>query len=158
MSSDDPSVYYGHTNNLMTRRVIFDQAGLFDELPRGADVIFIQRVLKRFGTRAVVYEPSALVDHTEIDSALVYWRKAFVYGKSARRYSQIVDARPLSHRQRLRVFRHVVRRNAFGPIDSAYLFLLLLIGVVAYGAGRLPVPDVAADAAPTTKKRKTRAS
>lgn len=158
MSGDDPTVYYGHTNNLMTRRAIFDQVGLFEELLRGADVIFVQRVLQRFGTRAVVYEPFALVDHLEIASAVVYWHKAFIYGKSARRYSQMVDARPLNNRQRLGVFRDVVRRNAFGPIDASYLFVLLLIGVIAYGAGKLSIAGFGADAAaaPETERRKTR--
>ena len=94
MSSSDTSIYYGHTNCMMTRREIFGEVGFFDERPRGADVIFVQRVLSLYGTEAVLYQPDAVVDHTEIQSALVYFKKAFIYGRSARSYSRIVPARP----------------------------------------------------------------
>ena len=61
LSSEDPTIYYGHTNNLMTRREVFDRVGIFDERPRGADTIFVQRVLEHYGTEAVLYQPDAVV-------------------------------------------------------------------------------------------------
>lgn len=84
---------------LMTRREIFDEVGFFDERPRGADVIFVQCVLSLYGAEAVLYQPDAVVDHTEIQSAFVYFKKSFIYGRSARSYSRIVPARLLRNTQ-----------------------------------------------------------
>jgi hypothetical protein len=46
----DAPVYYGHTNNLVTRRSLLEHLGGFDERPRGADTIFVHRVLGLCGT------------------------------------------------------------------------------------------------------------
>jgi len=135
MSSDDPSVYYGHTNCMLTRRAALEATGGFDVRPRGADVIFVQRVLQRFGTGAVCYEPDAVVNHLEVHSAWVYFRKAFIYGRSARSYRRVVRARPLRGRERWRIFGETVRSNALPAIESAYLLALLTLGVAAYSAG-----------------------
>ena len=137
LASADPSVYYAHTNNLITRREVFDRVGLFDERARGGDVVFVQRVLALHGPGAVRYEPSAHVDHLEVSSARVYYRKAFLYGQSARRYTQVVRARPLRNTERFHIFRETVRRSRLSVADSGLLFLLLTIGVGCFQVGWL---------------------
>jgi glycosyltransferase involved in cell wall biosynthesis len=137
LSSEDPTVYYGHTNCMMTRRELFDQVGFFDPRPRGADVIFVQHVLGRYGTRAVQYEPAAVVSHMEVRSAPVYFKKAFIYGRSARSYRQVVPARPLRNRERWQIFRNVVRNCRLPALEQGYLLILLAVGVAAYGLGWL---------------------
>jgi glycosyltransferase involved in cell wall biosynthesis len=140
LSGSDPAIYYGHTNNMIVRRHVFERVGLFDEGRRGSDVILVHRVVEAFGTDAVRYEPEALVDHLEIASAAAYFRKAFVYGRSERRYSGVVRARPLRTRERLRIFRDTVRGAGVSPLDSTFLFALLACGVGFFGLGRLSVP------------------
>lgn len=140
MSSDDPSIYYGHTNCMLARREALEATGGFDVRPRGADVIFVQRVLGRFGTGAVRYEPDAVVNHLEVRSAWVYFRKAFIYGRSARSYRRVVSARPLRSRERWRIWRTTVRCNHLSAMDSAYLLVLLTFGVAAYGLGWASLP------------------
>jgi glycosyltransferase involved in cell wall biosynthesis len=140
LSSEDPAVYYGHTNCMMTRRKLFDEVGFFDQRPRGADVIFVQRVLERYGTRAVQYQPDAVVSHMEVRSGPVYFRKAFIYGRSARSYRQVVPARPLRNSERLLIFRRVVRDCGLPLPERLYLLLLLAIGVAAYSLGWLAPP------------------
>jgi glycosyltransferase involved in cell wall biosynthesis len=140
LSSDDPAVYYGHTNCMLTRRQLFDEVGLFDQRPRGADVIFVQRVLERYGTQAVQYQPDAVVSHMEVRSGPVYFRKAFIYGRSARGYRRVVPARPLRNRERLQIFRRVVRECELPIPEQAYLLLLLAVGVAAYSLGWLAPP------------------
>ena len=135
MSSSDTSLYYGHTNCMMTRREIFDEVGFFDERPRGADVIFVQRVLSLYGTEAVLYQPDAVVDHTEIQSAFVYFKKAFIYGRSARSYGRVVSARPLRNTERLKIFREVVDSCKLSTLEAIYLSGLLMLGVGFYGLG-----------------------
>ena len=140
LSSDDPAVYYGHTNCMLTRRQLFDEVGLFDQRPRGADVIFVQRVLERYGTQAVQYQPDAVVSHMEVRSGPVYFRKAFIYGRSARGYRRVVPARSLRNRERLQIFRRVVRECELPIPEQAYLLLLLALGVAAYSLGWLAPP------------------
>jgi hypothetical protein len=116
---------------------VFDRVGLFDEQARGSDVIFEQRVLALHGTGAVRYEPRAHVEHLEISTTPVYFRKGFLYGQSARRYVRVVRARPLSNSERLRIFRETVRRSRLSAAETSLLFLLLAIGVGCYQLGWL---------------------
>ena len=156
LGSRDPAIYYGHTNNLAARRGAFDAIGAFDEGERGSDVIFVHRVLARWGVDAVRYQPDAVVDHLEIDRAAVYFRKAYLYGRSARRYASIVPARPLRNAERLRIFRDTVAASGLSGREAAYLLALLIAGVACYNGGWL----VAASRVPwrTRSRRKGGAS
>jgi hypothetical protein len=133
------SIYYAHTNNLIARKELFEQVGYFDERPRGADVIFIHRVLARYGTDAVRYEPSAMVTHMEVDSARVYLKKCFLYGRSAHLYAEVVSARPLRTMQRIRIYRETVQSSRLPPLEASLLLALLVIGVGFYQLGWLSV-------------------
>jgi hypothetical protein len=135
LGSTEPAIYYGHTNNMAARRDAFAAVGAFDEGARGSDVIFVHRVLARWGIGAVQYVPDAVVDHLEIDRAAVYFRKAYLYGKSANRYASIVPARPLRNGERLRIFARTVAASSLSWRESAYLLALLVAGVVSYEAG-----------------------
>ena len=152
LASSDPRIYYGHTNNLATRRTTLDRVGRFDRRRRGADVLFVQRVIATAdtGTDAVVYAPDAVVHHLEVDSAAGYFRKTYLYGHSNRLYQSAIGpapgtssqapggaALPLSNRQRLAVF-HLARRvHDIPPHHAALLFTLLFAGVGWWYAGKL---------------------
>jgi glycosyltransferase involved in cell wall biosynthesis len=137
MGSSEAAIYYGHTNNLIARREAFDEVGSFDEGARGSDVIFVQKVLQRHGTQAVQYQPDAVVDHLEIQSAGVYFRKAFIYGRSGYRYSSIVTTRPLRTAERMHIFQDTIAASSLSPTETGYLFALLVAGVACYEAGWL---------------------
>ena len=98
-------------------------------------VVFVHRVLAHWGAAAVRYEPAAHVDHLEVSSARVYFRKALLYGRSARRYVRVVRARPLATHERLHIFRETVRQARLGSGDAMLLFSLLAIGVGFYWLG-----------------------
>ena len=132
LALDNPTYYYGHTNNLATTRAAWEAHGPFVEVARGADVIFVHRVLERHGTDAVVYAPDAVVDHLEIDSPAVFFTKCRAYGRSSVAYNRYVSARPLTMRQRWAVFRKARRDERLGPADSARLLAMLVKGVVIY--------------------------
>lgn len=140
MSHADPEVYYGHTNNLITRREVLDELDGFDPLPRGADVVFVQKVIARYGTEAVRYEGEAVVHHTEIRTARDYFRKAFIYGRSLRGYGRHVQARALTNRERWGLFRRVAAAHDLSPFAAAWFLLLLCAGVGLYGLGWLVGP------------------
>ncbi len=131
----DVRAYSGHTNNLMTRREAFDRLGPFDERPRGADVLFVRRVLAFHGAAAVCYVPGAVVDHLELDSVGAFLRKAFVYGRSARRYANLAPPPALTNRKRLEILRRTVADARFPAADACVLFCALALGVAAYDLG-----------------------
>lgn len=151
MGSADPAIYYGHTNNLIARRELFEQVGFFEERPRGADVIFVHRVLRLHGTDAVRYEPRAIVEHLEIDSARVYFKKGFIYGRSARHYGGVAAARPLRNAERLLIYQQTVRFNRMSAVEAGLLLVLLVIGAGFYHLGWLSVLRAPALPAPVAR-------
>lgn len=44
-SSDEPEIYFGYTNNMAVRRSLFDTVGLFHEILRGADTVFVRNTV-----------------------------------------------------------------------------------------------------------------
>ena len=46
LSSGDPEIHYGYTCNMAVRRETFETLGPFERLPRGADTLFVRRVVK----------------------------------------------------------------------------------------------------------------
>ncbi len=106
-------LYYGYTRNMAVRRVLFDEAGPFLERARGSDVIFIRKCVDMYSCDLIRYSPDIRVRHMEIDSPGRFFRKLFIYGKSSRGYSKVVNARPLTNWERLRVFRETVRTRGY---------------------------------------------
>jgi hypothetical protein len=86
----------------------------------------VRRAVEAFSCDAVSYRPEACVDHLEIDGLWQWYEKLIVYGRSSMRYGTITTTRPLSTRERLRVFRHTVRRGDFSTVQAALLGCLLL--------------------------------
>lgn len=119
-------IYYGYTRNMAVRKRLFDEMGLFLEKARGADVIFIHNCIDRYSIDIVRSCPGIKVRHLEIDSLGKYFRKMFIYGRSSSNYRRIVTARPLSHRERLQIFRRALRRKRYSPLKTISFFLLLL--------------------------------
>ena len=87
--------YYGFTNNMGVRRDTFRKYGPFVERPRGADTIFVRRVVEGEGCEAVAYVPAMRIAHAEMDGVRAYYRKMFTYGRSRQQYRHIVKTRPL---------------------------------------------------------------
>ena len=133
--SDDAAVYFAHTNNLMTRKAVFERVGPFDERMRGGDMVFVRRVLDLCGTGSVRYCPEALVDHLEVDSARMYFKKAFLYGRSARQYARLSRTRPLRNCERREILERTVHATALSAIETAYLLVLLALGVGVFSLG-----------------------
>lgn len=99
--SEDALRYYGHTNNMAVKRRLFEDLGPFVERERGADALFVRRVVERRTCGAVRYCPEARVLHLEVDSVTAFFRKRFVHGRSARSLQAQISIAPLSVRQRM---------------------------------------------------------
>jgi glycosyltransferase involved in cell wall biosynthesis len=136
--SMDPLVYFGYTNNMGMRKSVMDRFGPFERRARGADTIFIRRVVDGTSCEAVAYCEDMAVRHAELDSINTYYKKINTYGRSRQAYRHIIQVRPLSMRERLNVFWGVARKR--GLADTITLFALLIGGVLAWWWGSIRRP------------------
>lgn len=128
-------IYYGHTNNMAVRKKLFDEIGPFLERARGADTIFVRLCVERYSCELVRYCPDVRVRHLEIDDLGNLYRKFFIYGRSRRKYEDIVYVRPLTNRERLLVFRRTAKNRRYSWIKSAFLIGLLALGLAYWTLG-----------------------
>lgn len=136
-NSSDGRIYFGHTNNMAVRRELFDDLGMFVERERGADVIFVNGVVKKHSPRAVVYSEPMKVWHMEIETPLDYYRKIFTYGISLNLCKQIVKIQPISFSQRLAIYMNVITKKKYSYAKSVTLFILLFVGAIFWQAGAM---------------------
>jgi glycosyltransferase involved in cell wall biosynthesis len=127
--------YYGFTNNMGVRRDTFRKYGPFVERPRGADTIFVRRVVEGEGCEAVAYAPAMRIAHAEMDGVRTYYRKMFTYGRSRQLYRHIVKTRPLGTEERVAAFCATVRGGGYSWIAAVALAGLLAGGMAAWSLG-----------------------
>jgi glycosyltransferase involved in cell wall biosynthesis len=132
-ASDDPSVYFGYTNNMAVRRAAFDHAGEFVQRARGADSIFVQKVVNATSCDSVCWSPGMAVVHGELDSVAAYYDKVKTYSRSHRAFRHIMPVRTLTVKERMQIFRRTVSGYPAG--DSAWLLSLLIGGQFAWWFG-----------------------
>jgi glycosyltransferase involved in cell wall biosynthesis len=136
-AGSDKQIYYGYTNNMAVRRTLFDQFGLFPEMARGADTVFVRKVVDHFDCESVRYSPDVLVRHMEINHIWNYYQKRAIYGKSYERYRKVRSARSLSYAERTLIMRRTIKKNAYSLPRILLFSLLLAIGSVCFDLGRL---------------------
>jgi len=134
-ASHAAEAYYGFTNNMGARRDTFRKYGPFVERPRGADTIFVRRVVEGEGCDAVAYAPAMRIAHAEMDGVRAYYRKMFTYGRSRQLYRHIVTTRPLGTEERVAAFCATVRDGGYSWIASVALAGLLAGGMAAWSLG-----------------------
>lgn len=128
-------LYFGHTNNMAVRASVFSETGPFLEIERGADTILVRRCVEAHSCDCVVYLPGMRVRHMEVDSARKYFHKVFTYGRSLQTYGAIADARSITNRERIFVFRKTVERQHYSWTQSAILLTLLSTGFLYWVSG-----------------------
>lgn len=136
-SSGIKELYYGYTRNMAVRRVLFDEVGPFLERARGSDVIFIRRCVDRYSCDIVRYSPDIRVRHLELDSPEKFFRKLFIYGRSSREYSRVVNARPLTNWERFQVFRKTARSREYSWWKTLSLLGLLAVAYSCWVSGSI---------------------
>jgi glycosyltransferase involved in cell wall biosynthesis len=136
-TSQDPQIYYGYTCNMIVRRSVFEKLGPFPEVYRNSDAVYVRKVVDAFSCDAVIYGEQVSVRRLEVGSVWDYVKKAHIYGRDLDRYGSIADARPLTTRERLFLFRQAASKYKYPPFTVAYLMLVLAMGVIGYDTGRL---------------------
>ena len=127
--------YYGYTNNMAVRSETCRKYGPFLERPRGADTIFVQRVIGGESCEAVRYRDDMQVRHLELATVREYLAKVYVYGRSRRLYRSIARPASLEIIDRLRLAREALRGR--GVMDALRLFTVLAAGLVCWNTGSL---------------------
>lgn len=134
--TEDREIYFGYTCNMAARRALFDGLGPFEHIQRNADVVFIRRAVDRFGTGVAAYARSARVLRLEVASVRNYFGKQMVYGSDYPRYAEMASARPLRAKERLEVFRRVLRGRRHSTSEAVALFGTLAVGALCYDLSR----------------------
>ncbi len=130
------ALYYGHTNNMAVRRDVFARFGPFVERRRGADTIFVRRVVEAIPCSQVRYCPTALVEHLELDRPRTYYHKLTLYGESRESYRHLSWTRPLTLGERVTVYRRTCTSHGLSATRALQLVSLLGLGLVAWRWGR----------------------
>lgn len=128
---------YAYTGNMAVRRRAWEQYGPFVGLQRGADVVFVRRVVDGEPYGCVRYCEDMLDRHLEMRTSLDYFRKMAVYGSSLQTYRQVIPARPLSQDDHVRIILACAHKNHYSPWKTMRLGFGLLVGLAAYKAGSL---------------------
>jgi glycosyltransferase involved in cell wall biosynthesis len=145
-------LYYGYTNNMAVRRATFDRLGPFLEAHRGADTVFLHRVIDAYSCDAVCYNARMRVRHLEINNVWQHYRKLWIYGRSNHLGRQLVSFRPLTRRETWRVLRETLRSQQYSSLQASLLFVLVALETVVYSASswltkwtrvksRIPTPE-----------------
>jgi len=125
-NSEVPGVYYGYTNNMAVRREAFVRYGPFIELPRGADTLFIRKVVEAEGCQSMAYSESMVVIHAEMSNIVAYFRKMLIYGRSHQ-----VITRNIGYRERLIAFQSAIAARRHPWLAGILLFLILSCGLIS---------------------------
>lgn len=141
----DASLYYGYTNNMAVRTELLATVGPFVERYRGSDAILVQRAVDHLGTDSVRFDPGMLVRHLELAGTLDFYRKAFIYGLSRRRYRHLARVRGLRIDEKLLALRRTLAMERVSAGESVMLLALLAGAQFCYAlayaaAGLVPGP------------------
>ncbi len=133
----DASLYYGYTNNMAVRREAFERYGPFLEIGRGADTIFVNRVVTAYGPGSVRYAGKASIRHLEIRRVWDWYGKLRIYGGSYQGNRGRSGHKALRLRQRMEIMRRTVMLDRYTPLRAMSLVPLLGIGGFGFELGRI---------------------
>lgn len=129
--------HYGYTNNMAVRRTVFEKCGPFRAIWRGADSLFVDRVITCFSHSAVRYAPEAAIQHLEMTSVLTWWRKKTIYGRSYERTVALRQSHQgLSRRQRMDIISQAIQSGGYSGLQVVRLIFLAGVGATAFQFGR----------------------
>lgn len=127
-------LYYASAQNMAVRRSAFERFGLFGERRRGSDTLLVRRAVAAGAADAVRYSPRLVVRHLEIGGLVEYYKKCLVYGRSIGSLNGAAG-RPLTHRERIAIWRAAVRNEGLSSARGLALLAALVAGAACWGAG-----------------------
>ena len=137
LCGDDPLSYCAHTNNMAVRLKTLDRFGPFVDYPRGADTVFVRKVVDALGPGVVRYAEEMRVEHREVRSPILYFQKMFIYGGSFQSYSRVIPVRSIGTWERVVIWWSTWGEEGLAAGAAAQLLAVLIVGVPFWYAGRL---------------------
>jgi len=140
------SHFYGTGNNMAIRAEAFKRLGRFIEFPELGDTEFVKRYVAATAHPEVAYLPEMEVTHLEITNVRTWLAKRKYYSELESLARGIADhaheaiRRPslaAAYMLKWRLYIYCVRKNGYGFIKAAILFILLAIGFLYSRAGEM---------------------
>jgi hypothetical protein len=106
---------------------------------RGADSLFVHRVIAEYSCEAVRYAPAAEIRHLEITSVRDWLRKRILYGKSFEHnyHRRKATYRVMTRAESYAILSETVRRKGYNSLlQIACMIALLWTGRLCYLFGR----------------------
>ncbi len=129
---------FGYTNNMGVRREVFDRCGPFLETARGADSIFVDKVVRTLSHQVLRYAAKACVQHLEITTVRQWLQKKVLYGRSFQRHrSQRPSHRAPTPRELSAIFRRTIQKEHYSVAQAGLLFAVIWFGSLSFRYGRL---------------------
>ena len=125
---------FGRPKNMAIRRDRFASHGPFVEILRGADSKLVQKVARELSTTEIALAPEAVVRQSSVRGWPSCLRDRFRHSHALQLH-QSAHAAPIGLGDRIRIFRRTVRQRGYGPLEAATLFLLVVVGMVAFRIG-----------------------
>ncbi|MCC6141954.1 MAG: glycosyltransferase [Nitrospira sp.] len=126
---------YAYTGNMAVRRRAWERYGPFVELQRGADTVFVRRIVDCEPHGCVRYCERMADRHLELCTSLDYFRKVSLYGSSILTYSRVIPVLPLTVDDQIRILLRCAHHNHYSLWRTLWLGTGLLIGWVSYKSG-----------------------
>jgi len=126
--------YFGRPKNMAVARRRFATHGPFAEVARGADSKLVQAVARDVACDEVALAPRAVVRQQSVHGLPSFLRDRFGHAHALRVHHSS-HAAPIALPTRVALFRDVVRRHGYGPLQSAMLLGLLGAGILTFRAG-----------------------
>ena len=133
--ADNWKQYFGRPTNLAIRRKRFEGHGPFEEVLRGGDSLFVQKVAREISCNEVCYCSNAVVKHLALDGIGSYLKYQFHNSRIMCSLHSSHSA-PIRVRDRVRLFCKTARKEQYGPIRSTVLLILLALGVLVWKTGQ----------------------
>ncbi len=130
LNSEKAECYYGHTNNMVVRRALFNSYGPFDEVHRGADTMYVRSIVDSLSTNTVSYNPEMSVKHLEVDCLSTYFKKVRSYARSRQRNKLLQPTQAISCSDRWRIFLQTIRTRDYPLMDRLNLLAMLIRGML----------------------------
>lgn len=127
--------YFAFTNNMAVRRSAFLRYGPFETVARGADTMFLRRLIASEGPASAEWAAAMRVRHMEFNSAFVYFKKNFLYARAQKKNRVLGQCENLSSEERWHIFRKVIEGRPARA--KAALALALFAGRFGWTAGSL---------------------
>lgn len=129
--------YFGHAGNMAVRADVFAKLGEFVSMPVVGDTEILHRLLGHDRFAEIRYAPEVRVVHAEVESLRLLLGKLYESGGYSETCQRLSSYRIMPLALKFRIFRECMRRNQYGPLETAASFTMLLAGWFAFACGRL---------------------